>query len=148
MSLKPFSVKLNQVTNSQTWFHSNQSRIVELAVIGHCLRWHKINNLIWLHRYSLLFITLICPMWCRYNKKTLLMTQIAQVTSPNNACLCCRMIPAPSIPTKVYTTLVPKFENHPLFADFGRKKHTFFKPKSLILRPNKTPIFKQNAIFS
>ena len=56
--------------------------------------------------------------------------------------------PAPLLPTKAYTTLVPKFEKHLLFADFGRKKTPLFQAKSLILTPNKTPLFKQNAIFS
>ena len=57
--------------------------------------------------------------------------------------------PAPPLPTKAYTTLVPKFEKHPFFADFGRKKNPpLFQPKSLILRASKTPVFKQNAIFS
>ena len=35
-------------------------------------------------------------------------------------------IPGPPLPTKAYTTLVPKFEKHPLFADFGRKKNAPF----------------------
>ena len=33
--------------------------------------------------------------------------------------------PGPLLPTKAYTTLVPKFEKHPLFADFGRKNTPF-----------------------
>ena len=33
--------------------------------------------------------------------------------------------PAPLPPTKAYTTLVPKFEKHPLFSDFGRKNTPF-----------------------
>ena len=56
--------------------------------------------------------------------------------------------PPPTLPTEAHTTLVPKFEKHPLFSEFGRKKKTLFQPKSQILRPNKTPLFKQNAIFS
>ena len=33
--------------------------------------------------------------------------------------------PAPPLATKAYTTLVPEFEKHPLFADFGQKKIPF-----------------------
>ena len=47
-------------------------------------------------------------------------------------------------PVKTYTTLVPKLGKHTLFADSGRKKTPLFQPKSLILRSNKTPIFKAN----
>ena len=35
-------------------------------------------------------------------------------------------MPASQLASKAYTTLVPKFEKHPLFADFGRKKTTPF----------------------
>ena len=31
----------------------------------------------------------------------------------------------PLLPTKAYATLVPKFEKHPLFADFGQKNTPF-----------------------
>ena len=33
--------------------------------------------------------------------------------------------PIPHLPTKTYTTLVPKFEKYPLFADSGGEKHPF-----------------------
>ena len=36
------------------------------------------------------------------------------------------LLKLPPTPTKAYTTLVPKFEKHPLFADFGQKKNTPF----------------------
>ena len=52
-----------------------------------------------------------------------------------------------TLPTKGCTTLAPKFGRHPLFADFERKKTPLFQPKSLLLMPNKTPLFKQNAIY-
>ena len=57
--------------------------------------------------------------------------------------------PAHQLPTKVYTMLVPKFEKHPIFADFLMKKNQpFFNWKLLILRPNKTPVsFKQSMFF-
>ena len=31
----------------------------------------------------------------------------------------------PPLPAKAYTTLLPKFEKHPIFADFDEKKHPF-----------------------
>ena len=43
-------------------------------------------------------------------------------------------------------SLVPKFAKHPLFADFGRKKNPF-ATEIADLRPNKTLLFKQKAIF-
>ena len=52
----------------------------------------------------------------------------------------------PPLPTKAYTTLVPKFENTP-FSRILEEKN-LFQPTSLILRHNKTPLFKQNTIFS
>ena len=58
--------------------------------------------------------------------------------------------PHPPLPAKAYTMLVLKFENHPLFADFWRKKpqqNTPFQPESLMLRPNKTQLFKQTHFF-
>ena len=36
----------------------------------------------------------------------------------------------------------------PTFLGIWTKKKPLFQPKSQILRPNKTPLFKQNAIFS
>ena len=33
--------------------------------------------------------------------------------------------PAPPLPTKTYTTLVPKFGKQPLFADSGQEKDPF-----------------------
>ena len=56
--------------------------------------------------------------------------------------------PAPLLPTKAYTTLVPKFKKIPPFRGFWTKKTPLFQPKSLILTLNKTPLFKQNAICS
>ena len=49
--------------------------------------------------------------------------------------------PPPPRPNRIYTMLGSKFEKHPVFADFGRRKKPPFQPKSLILRPNKTYIF-------
>ena len=36
-----------------------------------------------------------------------------------------RYLPGPPLPTKGYTTSVPKFEKHPLFADFDQKNTPF-----------------------
>ena len=65
--------------------------------------------------------------------------------STNPYAYCVRYTPLP-FPTKAHTKVVIKCEKHPLFADFGRK-NTPFQPKSLIMRPNKTPLFKAKCDF-
>ena len=57
------------------------------------------------------------------------------------------MLNSGPLPTKAYTTLVPKFEKHPLLRDFGQKNPRLFQQKSLILRLNKTPLFKAKYDF-
>ena len=52
----------------------------------------------------------------------------------------------PPLPTKTYTTLVPKLEKYPLFADSGREKHPFFNRNRWLWGPIKHPFWKQNAI--
>ena len=53
----------------------------------------------------------------------------------------------PALPTKTYTTLVPKREKQPLFADSGRKKtRPFFNRNRWFWGPIKHPFLKQNAI--
>ena len=55
----------------------------------------------------------------------------------------CVCIPPPKRITRSY----PSSKNTPVSRILDEKKN-LFQPKSLILRPNKTPFFKQNAIFS
>ena len=52
--------------------------------------------------------------------------------------------PAPPLPTKTYTTLVPKLEP---FSRILGEKNSPFQPKSLILRSNKTPLFEAKRDF-
>ena len=54
-----------------------------------------------------------------------LLTTKAELSLPDSKVRGANMPPL-SLSTQAYTTLVPKFEKHPLFADFGRKKHPFF----------------------
>ena len=49
--------------------------------------------------------------------------------------------------SKAYTTLVPKFEKHPLFADFGRKKHHFFNRNRWFWGPIKHPFLSKTRFF-
>ena len=54
--------------------------------------------------------------------------------------------PGPPLPTKTYTTLVPKLEKYPPFADSRREKHPFFNRNRWFWGPIKHPFLKQNAI--
>ena len=51
------------------------------------------------------------------------------------------------LPTKTYTTLVPKFAKHPLFAEFGRKKHPFFNRNRWFRGPIKHPFLSKTRFF-
>ena len=53
--------------------------------------------------------------------------------------------PPHTLSTKAYT--LPKFEKHPLFADFGRKKHTFFNRNRWFWGPIKHTFFSKTRNF-